>query len=493
LFQRTLEQKFSKYYPYIVVVLMALLHLPFITADPDAEVSTSSRGAWTDEGLNTVQVRNFVNHGYLSFDECDNLIKTPYFGFILVPFYSLLGTHIWVGRLLILSCTLMVLFLFLRNEETRFFGTVLAIIGLLQFHVFHYSHYSLAEMLGVAWILLGIYLLWQSSQNRHWLLLFASTACFSLAYYTKITFAYAIVIPFAVSYLQFISDRIRERYSARPLWKDWGIQGLVTAFFAGVFYFKWYIPNKAVFDMVKANQGGGRFDIDDAWNRFSFNLDNFILTDGITPFVILIPLVFLFLFFLRNLADEKQMLLFGFLSWFILELHHMLLVNPPTRYLLPLFCAGLVLISFVLSENANSLRTKAVIYVALILFGGYNASQYVSSLQRRTFQIAEVQDYLGQFDLKNETVIGGWGTTLASETNGRSIPIWVDFNPSENPIERYNPRIVFSEHNEAESGEAYLSKGIKLEAEADSVKQFNLWRYKVNLYWMPKKEARPSN
>lgn len=472
---------------------MACLHLPFITADPDSQVSLKSRGAWTDEGLNTVQVRNFVNHGYLSMDECDNLIKTPYFGFILLPFYSLFGTHIWVGRLLILACTLMVLFLFLRKKETRFFGMVLAIIGFLQFHVFHYSHYSLAEMLGISWILLGIYLLWISERKTHWFWLAASAACFSLAYYSKITFAYAIVIPFAVKYIQFISYRAQAFRIINPLWKDWGIQGLVTAFFAGSFYLKWYLPNKEVFEMVQANQGSGRFDIGDAWNRFSFNLDHFILTDGMTPFIILIPIVLLIVVFMRSLEDDKQILLYGFLTWFIVELHHTLLVNPPTRYLLPLFFAALVLVSFIISQNMDSLGKRVIIYGALVLLGGYNAINYIDSLQRSTYQIAEVRQYLAQFDLKNETIIGGWGTTLASDSKAKSIPIWSDFNASENPIERYQPRIVFSEHNEAESGEAYLSKGIDLNAEADSMKQFDLWRYKVNLYWMPKKEARPSN
>jgi hypothetical protein len=96
-----LEHKLGKYYSFVVVALVALLHLPFIHADPDSEVSTRSRGAWTDEGLNTVQIRNYVNHGYLSMDECDNLIKTPLFGFGLVPFYKVLGPHIWVGRVLV--------------------------------------------------------------------------------------------------------------------------------------------------------------------------------------------------------------------------------------------------------------------------------------------------------------------------------------------------------------------------------------------------------
>jgi hypothetical protein len=467
--------------------------MPFINADPDTQVSLKSRGAWTDEGLNTVQVRNFVNHGYLSMDECDNLIKTPYFGFVLVPFYSLLGTHIWVGRGLILGCLMVVLFLYLKKEETRFFGTVLAIIGLLQFHVFHYSHYSLAEMLAVSWILIGIYLLWIAERKSHWLWIVTSTACFSLAYYSKITFAYTIVIPFTVRYFQFLSKRAQALKIKSPLWIDWGIQALITVFFAASFYLKWYLPNKGVFDMVQANQGSGRYDIGDVWNRFSFNLNNFILTDGMTPFIILIPIVLLIMLLMRKLEDDKQILLYGFLTWFVIELHHTLLINPPTRYLLPLFCAALVLISFIVSQHTDSLGKRAIVYVALVLIGGYNAMNYVSSLQRRTFQIAAVKEYLAQFDLKKETIIGGWGTTLASSSKSKSIPIWSDFNASENPIERYQPRIVFSEHNEAESGEAYLSNGINLEAEADSMKQFELWRYKVNLYWMPKKEARPSN
>ncbi len=445
-----------------------------------------SRGAWTDEGLNTVQVRNFVNHGYLSMDECDNLIKTPYFGFVLVPLYSLLGTHIWVGRALVLLCVLVVLFLFLRHEETKRFGTVLALIGLLQFHVFHFSHYSLAEMMSVAWILLGIYLVWRSTHKNHWMWMVTSAACFSLAYYTKITFAYAVLIPFIIRYMQFLSDRINERSSARSLLADWGIQTIVTCFFGIAFFFKWYKPNQAVFDMVKANQGTGRFDIADAWNRFSFNLEHFISVDGIAPFVVLLPVALIMLLFFWNLKNQKQILLFGLVSWFILEMHHVLLVNPPTRYLLPLFVAGLSVISFALSEMATTGFRKTVLWLILIMFGGYNLSYYRDSLKRRTHSISEIQEYLANYNLKNETILGVWGTILASETEARTIPIWSDFNRKENPIQEYQPRLIFSEHNEAESGEAYSSQGINLEAQSDSLKQFDLWRYKVNLYWMTK-------
>jgi hypothetical protein len=480
-----LEHKLGKYYSFVVVALVALLHLPFIHADPDSEVSTRSRGAWTDEGLNTVQIRNYVNHGYLSMDECDNLIKTPLFGFGLVPFYKVLGPHIWVGRVLVLSSLLFVLFLFLRRKETQLFGTVLAIIGLLQFHVFQYSHYSLAEMLGVSWILLGIYLLWRHNQNQKWSALIISTVCFSLAYYSKITFVYAVGIPFTVTYLQFLSDRIMESNSAESLWKNWSMQGLVTAFFGGLFYFKWFKPNQVVFDMVQANQGEGRFDIVDAWNRFSFNLEHFISVDGFAPMVWLIPVAFLLLSVNGKIKNGKETILFGLIVWFVIELHHALLVNPPTRYLIPLFFSALAFVSFSLAEFSSQGIGKKMVLGVLVLIGGYNLSNYANSISRKSSEIETVRMYLANYDLSETTILGVWGTTLASETQARCIPIWSDFNMKEQPLQEYQPRIIFAEKNEAGSGEAFLSKAIDLEAEADSVKQFNIWRYKVNLYWMP--------
>ncbi len=474
----------DRYYPIIVVGLLMLLHLPFLSADPDTQVSPMSRGAWTDEGLNTVQVRNFVNHGQLSMDECDNLIKTPYFGFVLVPFYSLLGTHPVVGRLLVLSCVLMVLFLFLRHAETRRFATVLAIIGLLQFHVFHYSHYSLAEMLAISWIMLGIYLLWRSADGRHWLWSAAATACFSLAYYSKVTFAYAVFIPFMVRYLQFLSDRMDERFHTRPLLADWGIQSAVTGFFATAFYFKWYLPNQAVFALVKQNQGTGRYDLSEAWDRFTFNLDHFIMVDGMAPYYYLLPVAVIGLLLARRAENRKKILVFGMMSWLLLETHHVLLVNPPTRYVLPLFFVSLAVVSLALSEMSSDGMRRILLWSVLMLAGGYNLSNYWQSLHRRTHSIAEVRTYLNGHDLEDETVLGVWGATLASNTGVYVIPVWNDFTMDADILETQRPRIVFSEHDEAESGQFFSSHDTDLKARADSMRTFDLWRYSVDLYWI---------
>lgn len=473
----------SKYYAFIIVAFIGLLHAPFILSDPDTLVSPISRGAWTDEGLNTIQVRNFVNHGYLSMDECDNLVKTPYFGFVLVPFYSLLGTHIWVGRLLILACVLVTLFVFIKDEDTNLFGMVLAIIGMLEFHIFHFSHYSMSEMLAISWILLGIYLHWRAKRQENAWWLVASATCFSLAYYSKVTFAYAVAIPFATGILQLAVDAAQGSGKTRTHLKDLAIITLVTAFFGGAFYLKWYLPNESVFDMVYTSQGQGRYDTAEAWERFKFNLNEFILVDGIKPFIMLVPVVLIFL--LRTkFEQEKQLLFFGLIGWVVLELHHTILVNPPTRYLLSFDLACLALVSFGLTEAATNGLRKAIALIGFLILGGYNFSHYWDSLHRRTFQIESVREYLSHYDLKDRTIIGVWSATLASETQARCIPIWSEFNPKEDPIAEFNPPIVFSEHDEAESDEFYQTKGISLEAASDSVRQFDIWRFKVNAYWV---------
>ena len=59
-------------------IVMFSLTVPFLLADPDIDIS-SSRDANTDEGLNTCQIRNFVNHNDLTLQKSDNFVKTPLF------------------------------------------------------------------------------------------------------------------------------------------------------------------------------------------------------------------------------------------------------------------------------------------------------------------------------------------------------------------------------------------------------------------------------
>ena len=89
----------------ILLIALILSHLPFLEADADLNISSGSRGAWTDEGLNTCQIRNFINHGHFNLLDSDNFLKTPLFSIFLFPFFKLFGISMYVARLItVLFC-----------------------------------------------------------------------------------------------------------------------------------------------------------------------------------------------------------------------------------------------------------------------------------------------------------------------------------------------------------------------------------------------------
>src|SRR4029078_7292880 len=98
----------SRIVAFVTILLLLLLHFLVLHSDPDYNLSIG-RDAFTDEGLNTSQLRNYINHGYLSFDECDNLVKTPLFNLILFPSLKFFGTHLIVARVTILLLLVFVL------------------------------------------------------------------------------------------------------------------------------------------------------------------------------------------------------------------------------------------------------------------------------------------------------------------------------------------------------------------------------------------------
>jgi hypothetical protein len=476
--------RFSSFRALSVVTVLLLLHLPFLLADPDPTVTFMSRGPWTDEGLNTVQVRNFVNHGYLNMAECDNLIKTPFFGFVLVPFYALLGTHIWVGRVVVLGAVLLVLFVMLAYRPSRSFAMAFAVLGLLQFHIFHYAHYSMAEMMGVSFILLGIFLMRLAYEldSRKWLLL--SGAAFGISFLCKVTFAYALLLPFIAVWLNFLSQRLRGRGSLRELVMDTVPLAGVAGFFATTFYLRWYLVHKDVFDLVRADQGNNRFDLSTAFDRAAYNWDNFINVAGMAPFFMLLVVALWAIVRVTDRGRGDRIMLFALMAWLLLESHRFLLVNPPTRYLVPLFAAVMALTAFGITQWKNTDSFRVVAIMLMIGLGVYNLSNYHDSLGRRTFVMKEVSDRLTALDLRNDTVLGVWATGLAASSQARTLPVWNGFMNYKDPLHTFRPRLVISEHDEADNSQAYRSQGIDLRAASDSVSSYQIWRYKVNLYWI---------
>src|SRR5687767_14164908 len=95
------------FFSLVLWVILFFLHIPFITADPDINLSIG-RDAHTDEGLYSYQVRNFINHGSWTLQTSDCLLKTPLFELLLLPPLGIFGTKRAVARIFVLLLSLII-------------------------------------------------------------------------------------------------------------------------------------------------------------------------------------------------------------------------------------------------------------------------------------------------------------------------------------------------------------------------------------------------
>ena len=138
--------------PYIILGLVFISHFTFIEADADLNL-TNSRGPWTDEGLYASQIRNYILHNQLNLDKSDTAIKTPLFAGILFTSFNIFGISHIIARITVLLLSFcLIIFATINSSFYKNLLIPLSLLTLFQYHVFHYSHYSLAEIVGTAFI-----------------------------------------------------------------------------------------------------------------------------------------------------------------------------------------------------------------------------------------------------------------------------------------------------------------------------------------------------
>ena len=91
----------KKHWPKLTIVLWLVLQLPFLMADlPDS--LSYSRGPYSDEGLKTFEVRNFMNSTFHELSESDNFIKSPVLNAYLFTPFLVFQNDLLVGRIAML-------------------------------------------------------------------------------------------------------------------------------------------------------------------------------------------------------------------------------------------------------------------------------------------------------------------------------------------------------------------------------------------------------
>jgi hypothetical protein len=477
------------------MALFFMAHLPFLNADPDSLVSLNTRGAWTDEGLYTAQLRDFINHGSFDLYNNNGFILTPVLQLILFPFYYFFGTDIIVGRIVALLFTIGVLFIFSTNKHLRLPALFYLVMAGLQFHYFQFCHYSMGEIFAINMILLSLYALVKFEEyishpkKLRWLLL---AVFFSfLAYGMKVQFAYVVVLVPGAMLLKAWSVSRKLRHIRQEYYKAFGISVLFTFMLGLIYLVAWYLPNREFFDYIMNYETSERFKttLPGLIEVYRFNFRHIIWIKELWPLLI-IALLAMGAFAISSVRrhSSRQIplaLIFG-LVWLLAEQHKVAMVYLPTRYFLSLIAAAGMVASLSLGYLIQSrpLAVKIILPPVLVI-ALWNMTFIYETWQRRTFDIKAVNEYLEKSCLdKNKPVLGIWAYTLAADSKAPTIGIRHNYLNSKDPINTFHPQLVVSEFNQAESDSAWARQGIDLKAISDSVRRFKVWRYDLDFYWI---------
>lgn len=473
------QELLRKYWIYLVPLVLLVLHIPFLYADPDIYLSMS-RDAHTDEGLNTSQVRNFVNGHGLHPWECDNLVKNPLFNVFLVTPLWAFGTELPVARLTVLVFCLAIMTAILRKKQHRNWALIFSAIVLLQYHIFQYMHFSMAEMCGTFCILASLvwvndYLLTRQNKALIWACIFSLCT-----WWFKIQFAYWLPALPAILIIDLVYRWIRGRklpvlIFRKSLWAA-GI------FIAGgiLYYLLWYLPLKAPFTYIILNQTSGRMSDAGIFGvHFMENYRRLFFTPELMPLLYataLCSIAGVIMVFVHKAM--KNRILFGLsLLWCLIEVHKLLIMHVPSRYMVSAYMAMGMLCAVIFAEflalyvlsRSGDKRYRVMEYMALMgivtgLFLLYShGTQYSALYERREFDIRDMNRFFRENTTQKDVVVGSWSPCATWGSKCRAVPVWKEYLNDKNILQTFHPKYIVTERREEESNGAYIADGIRLQ------------------------------
>jgi hypothetical protein len=487
----SLSEKKLKWLVLIGGMMIFLLHIPFLQADPDYHISWS-RGPCTDEGQNTCQIRNLVNHNDLTLDKSDNFMKTPLFGLTLYIPFKIFGTYLMTGRLTMLILLLIISwYIFRYNLFYGLFGFISCALVFTEYHVFHFSHYCMAEILSTSLIFLGIFVIARTDKSKLNIAdSFWGATFISLAWYVKFQFVYVIfILPLIIIIYYILYPPYRKN-----LIRQFALATAFLAMYALIFYLGWYLPNKKLFDYIMADQMIDKFVKWSAlYDYIRYLKDNLFLKGYLRMYTLFMALLFIigiFLIFRRRKSDFAFMFI-GLSCWLLVEMHKFKLQYLPTRYLISFYFVMGLIMAVVLAELISiegkslfKILIKAAAIILIMAFVVKNASSYRQTLGARTFTISRINHYLAKYDLKDKILSGPWAPSMGWNSKAVTFPVWKGYFNDTSVFKSYHPAVILSEPDEQDSNQAYQLQGIDLNVMSDSVVSFKVNLWNINLYWI---------
>lgn len=483
----------KRYALALLLICIGLTHIPFLPADPDTLVSLNTRGAWTDEGLHTAQLRDYINHGKLNLYNSNSFVISPVFNLVLFPFFLVFGTDILVARIVSLLFTFAVVFLLATEKKYIFPAALYAMLILSQYHFFQFTHYAMIETFAINFILLAVYALirfekYEGNIKTQYFWIIAVSFLIFLAYGVKIQFAYIAVVPPLAFLLFTLSEPVKDKRQLK--FHFFGVSAFSTLAFALIYLLVWYLPHASFYNHILTYETSHRFadTLPKILEVYRFNFKHLIWVPELKVLLIIAAISLLILIFaiFRKPGNRALTLplIFAFV-WLLVEQHKIAMVYLPTRYFLSLIAAtGLFAALSLTAVTQTMFRWRYVVFAMVIALMIFQYSDNYKAYQRRTFDIKAVDAYLQKYDFGSQPILGVWAYTLAAGTKAKTLGIRHNYLNFDDPVNNYKPRLVITEFNEAESDNVYSRQGIDLMAISDSMRSFKVWRYDLELYWI---------
>lgn len=473
----------------ISIMLLLLLQLPFLQADPDGLLAWHSRGAYTDEGLYTSQIRNYLNHGSFNINETDGFAKAPLFSAYLLPYFVALGTHLWVARLAILLFFAFTLYKFAKSHLSKQYQALaLGMIG-LQYLTFNYSHFAMAEVLAASCIVWVLYFYLCYTQTGKLLNVLWSSVFGIATVLVKTNHLFVTGILPVVLGITMLWELIRQPKTLRKNALALAVSIGLNIASALMVYILVYLPNKALYIKIYNQEVSGKFEptLTQLLDRAAFNWGMIESSDALAiPIAIMGALIILFMagrFKAQNPMPAKstKMLLFCGI-WLLIELHKLSVLNLPARYLVSTFLAISVL-TVALVEQLDVTRLKRIgMFTAVIsvFIGLYFTGQ---AYNRRNFVIHELNHYVAQRAAKDRIFLGTWAPTACWESKNITMPVWEHYFNDEGFM-KMHPQAIIIEFDERDAGYIFSKSGVNLGSASDSSRDFTIEEWIVRVNWL---------
>lgn len=472
-------------YQYLLLfILIVVIHLPFLDADPHYFHSTG-RAAFTDEGLYAAQSRNFVNNGSFQLLSSDALIKTPLFGFSLVLPFTIFGISLTIARLwVLLLCVVFLIFFIGRKVNFKILLFSFPFV-FFEYYIFEYSQFSMAEMLAIPCVLVGLVFANNAIITKNIKQLFIGITFISMSYFLKIQFIYTLAIVPIYLFLFWIFNKENSTENRKNLI----FSVLFSAIYLSFYILFWYVPNYNLFNFVMQNQSEAKFiDINNWGNRayelaVYYFLNPYHIIWSAIVFIVIIVGVFNF----KKLTHSKFFgLIFMLFIWLLFEGHKFVLNYAPSRYFVAIFFVlGFLacLILMILFETKKF--KKFTIIVSLVLLFG-QLINYNKLINERTYAIRDINLYFANEKLENKLALGAWAATCTWNAKCNSMPIWDQYFNYKSPLTNLKPYLIIIEKNEEDCSLLFKNNQIDLTHVSDSTKNFRIGYWDLTAFWIKK-------